>query len=793
MEGQQVVMEKPAQAQAQPQKLREALIIEQAVKQISEEKDILFDPQGHALVVVTPQLEGKEAASVYCNIDISKLRPYSFQTWLEEGAEKANPDNPDKTQKAIDKYLKDFNEPDSYRHSVIPLGFEADMHLRLLWRALQKHDNKNLLTPDILKKAQKAVNDKARNLFQIALDESYDPDKNEIDYVKLNKKLDEARETIKKACAEELIAACFPGGAENDDMQAIFDQLKNSDFTETTATGMEYLVTDNARGTVTTISKTENTAHNKKLEAASVAARITDTKKLEFKERAPVVTEDKECPMLAHARVPSLSVPDKDETEDIDSIKQKFAQLSEDLLKKDPEYVGPIYYNLYTSLPLSYGIDELRNDQKLSAERILSAANEYNKIHPNNPIYVINVPVNEHGKALKRDSSDSVVAMAASHAERGLISILARQIMRPEGDEGKGQLLYTDPFKFDKNLKQIIINCSGALEGDNISRVGADRTFANFYANVKAYVVQQLPANPTMEELAGKALLRLLASDQHNKMGYGYLVQALAIYLEPVSFGGCKSGNERTSGVEGRVAALRSASPELKEALKTFITNPDPNANADALNSALNMEYDRNLQIGAANAISLEDQGASSKVEQRAKGFWEWFKNLLDTNRAESAELTHLSQSNSSGLQAHKGNLAKELQDLTPIGKLNWLEKLLKNIKNYFSAAKPEGEVNNQAAALPVSDGLKEPLLSPKERKDMSSEAKAMVATAGTPDAAIAAAAAAQNAVGSSDAKVTPNPAPSRMTTGGEVSKPSQVAPEAPAAAAGGEENKPST
>lgn len=121
----------------------------------------------------------------------------------------------------------------------------------------------------------------------------------------------------------------------------------------------------------------------------------------------------------------------------------------------------------------------------------------------------------------------------------------------------------------------------------------------------------------------------MIATNQHWDIRYGQLSQALSMYIEWASTGGCKSGNERNQDVMLRFALLKSIHErvehkngntddlqdherEIYDQIKAYAKGEQ--ADPDILRSAIAVSVSQCNLHGGAAAISREDQGGAAKV-----------------------------------------------------------------------------------------------------------------------------------------------------------------------------------
>lgn len=203
-----------------------------------------------------------------------------------------------------------------------------------------------------------------------------------------------------------------------------------------------------------------------------------------------------------------------------------------------------------------------------------------------------------------------------------------------------------------------------------------------------------------LPSLASNALVRMIATNQHWDVRYGQLSQALSMYIEWASTGGCKSGNERNQDVMLRFALLKSIHERVEHAgntdglqaheraiydqMKAYAKGQT--ADPDNLRAAIAVSVSKCNLHGGLAAMSREDQGGPAKVSsfsfvQDIKNpFLRWtariglgvfalataplllipavrkfyISQLIDTNNAADREM-NLDATGASKTQAHKG------------------------------------------------------------------------------------------------------------------------------------------
>jgi len=374
----------------------------------------------------------------------------------------------------------------------------------------------------------------------------------------------------------------------------------------------------------------------------------------------------------------------EDTASKITALQRKYA-----LGEHSPKRVGvrnAFVYNLYTSLnkdtPLGW-YDEDKNQQTQSAAYIFQAAHQYNRDNPDKPLCLVqNVPVNGFGEDLDAyRRNDLIVWEAILMTELTSLHTIYDVLDTENQSRAKKifdayQVFLLDPRKplsfydyvslnhpkqyppsFDSTeqdypdvlllLRQIKIKSDKNIQPKPVTNLKGEDYRQQFTTNAKI------------------ALAKLFNQDAYSKHQYGFTYQALSVFVEQSSIGGCKSANERTQSVNSRVCILElmSLDPDIRNRLlRTHLKdhpkiieiqslcdnleqaiekgNPDDLAsNLDKLAEALSLE-------AYAAMLSLLDQGGHSKLGKGSTlNFW-------NTNKTETIDIA---SSNASDWQAHKG------------------------------------------------------------------------------------------------------------------------------------------
>ncbi|KTD18230.1 hypothetical protein [Legionella jordanis] len=667
----------------------QALLIEKAFEKVGDGRDALFDPQGHIIVVVDaddfeqedydlifqgiPGLEANKHtlekmlgrsinAKTLCNLDIadSEGLKQKFKERLHAP----------ELDEALDQYLASDE-----RSSVVALQEEMMMHISLSLRGLEKMHGAPLLTEEqrwaVMREVNNGVLVKFANILKQVKDEE-----DEIDFVRLNKELDEARKDLAPGFRELLVDAIKK--AKPDDFESLTAkmaaELNKEHFTETTATGWDYLRTDNANQSVTHISATEKTAHGKQLGAEEQAVRVVSRNQYIANGHQVRAYQD----ATAELRVPSIAQNSGPHSDAVRDVKEKLARDVRQLRAKNGYYSGPIIYNLLTSLHSkaydNLPILELQNKQRASAARILKGSHwfNYEQLLTGETqafVYVQNIPVNQHTNELNYYASDNATSEAALMADMAMLATFERQAAHfpPQLRESICTTFRAAHAKYIKFLPQAEYGNKYFKDSQQ-----GNETIKDFTAKKEKWK-SALPMTPAdnLPALAVQALFSIMVNDHHHNKQFGMLTQALSVYVEEMSMAGCKSANERYQAVSSRAGLLKSIAQNegpfshekqaVLDTLKLFVSGK---ASIEQLQEKLDIAYNKHNLHGAVAAISEEDQGASSKVQATSNKENKGVVSEWNTNYAESGYLSRLFQKFSSKLQAHKAQLTEKFIEL---------------------------------------------------------------------------------------------------------------------------------
>ncbi|CEG58771.1 hypothetical protein [Legionella fallonii] len=547
--------------------------------------------------------------------------------------------------------------------SIIALQQEFDFHLRLASRVYQKAVDELGLKEVELKQAHRAamhrVNEDVTQAYAAALKKAYQG--NKIDLGILNSELDKARKAITPLAhqylREEIIKSTkvtFNEKSFNQPLRELAEKM--------TATPNDLLHTDNESGLATWIEGSEVTSHDRGEGEKHLASRHIVTHSYDSK-------TGKINPH-PHARnqirVPSLDAKNTEESEEwhVEDVYNKIATLAEryDLGEQDVRPNKAFIYNLHTSLYHLMDDHFNENMQTQGAKQIIEGAHRYNAslletasiLNTQVPplCFVQNIPINGFGSALGYGSLQRELVEEASLMSE--IALLHTVYKTATVSEQKAIDSVIDEYKKYLATPQRTSAFCASKEGKNaIGMIQAIKTEWK-----KAPIVPQadVVANATA------CLRNLIAHNMHFDKEYAKLTQSLSVLVEEASISGCKSANERAQLINSRVAVLDALllrkpplTPEqtrLFNALQAFASSTpqsNPRELAKELKLALDLALNDTGLQSALSLVSLVDQGASAKA-QVASGIGSFYNG----NKFEEPTLTHLHQSKSSHMQAHK-------------------------------------------------------------------------------------------------------------------------------------------
>ncbi len=414
---------------------------------------------------------------------------------------------------------------------------------------------------------------------------------------------------------------------------------------------------------------------------------------------------------------------------------------------------GPIpkafVYNLYTSINRTTDLqsklrhpgewyDERNNKQTQSADHILQAAHEYNRKNPVAPLCLVqNIPVNGwgHNITISEDNPQVVneaALMAQLAALHTVYDVLSDTAEPPAlSDKGKVQAIFADYKEFLKTpghsfyeyIKEKNTNTLTLLE-----EIKANPTLAAKPVPLAVDVDEPLVVVEESERRANAleehrakfvddakyAMASLLKTQAFSNLDNGFTYQALSVFVENASIGGCKSANERAQAVNGRAAILdfvsldRETRSELLNKYLSLEESQKLKISANALETAIKSgnlpkitEHMNNL-YGSLNLegfqalISFIDQGGHAKLSS---------KKAIDLN-TNAAEPVHTDVKNASKWQCHKGLTDNVLAEFCGVKKFSWLKEMRGALKPVAAAVGATSIGLGIAAAVGVTAGF---------------------------------------------------------------------------------------
>lgn len=585
------------------------------------------------------------------------------------------------------------------KSSIIALHQEFHFHMGLVFRvynALPALKHSKWLMEKVHQEAMLEINELIMASYAKALtgamkDEIKDGVKvgKILDIAKLNKSLDKARKEILPQAHSIMMNQIIKQtrvvlGTEDLKNITIANQNDKSVSLKhlaegTTATTNDVLHLDIDQGLATLIAGSENTAHDR-IKGKEFAHRQLITHRLTedgtvVANKNPRIQIRTPSPVLKKGLNNNLEYI-ADVMEKLTAIKEQYAlgdKLGEPL-SLDNKKPRAFIYNSYTAFndtadDFLSTIGFSANLQTQSARHILRGAHMYNVTQLRKPedkpvfCFVQNISVNGFGDTLGYASGNDLKEETTLMAEIALLHTLYDKIS--SDDRLKINSVFDQYQKYLARAPEREAFFSDSIEG---------KAAINEIQSLKAAWQNNpgpLSASPnTMETMEGVTLglKNLMANNLHFDHKHAKLFQALSVYAEEASIGGCKSGNERAQSINGRVAILDSLSNGQKpsegkilisEALDYLACCEKNEASkaAEALEKALDAEFNRAGLHGGTSLISLADQGAAPKVEAKKEPtFW---NKIWPTSRngaeAQASIMTNLHQSKAGNMQAHKG------------------------------------------------------------------------------------------------------------------------------------------
>lgn len=621
---------------------------------------------------------------IFVNLDLQSSEWDSFKGWLTTN------NNTSESKKI--KLAFNLLKQSAYRSSIIPLQEEMEMHMQLTARVLASYlPNTCVVSWELVyQRASKLINDSIKQVFQNALLAALQ--ENTLDIAKLNRFLDKKR----KELAFQSIAALLKEWKSNtENLKTIYKdhiqhKLNNHDFEKFIATEENYLKTNSLFGIAVLISGTKYTSHHK--EKDELALRILQRNYYTL----DINKNDNVSPLPnthVEARVPSIAVNKLAHQDSVDDIVKKLEKSYQTLQTCAGEYSKPIVYNLLTSLHSKlWDITfDYKNRQRKSAARILKGAHKYNREQvkskvpfKQNQLWLVqNIAVNQHTNNGGYTSYDSATVEATLMSEIAMLFTLTELNAHfPKNINTKILSVYNSALL---NYKKFLnTNEQGDLYfKDSSEGINCIEQLKTFKEEIKKISTASQNTD-SLTKLAANSVLLMFAYNWHWDKQYGMLIQSLSIFLEKISMAGCKSANERYLAVCGRVELLHGLeskpvitlpnesaaatdsdkekeklqklvmehTEKLKNALQTFITQPQNKANINALQITLDTAYNALNMYNSSMFISEADQGAGpkGKVSQSKDGLIK----EIDTNYYETNPASFFQQKNAGNIQVHK-------------------------------------------------------------------------------------------------------------------------------------------
>ena len=316
----------------------------------------------------------------------------------------------------------------------------------------------------------------------------------------------------------------------------------------------------------------------------------------------------------------------------INDVAIKLATINKDYkldkhLSGDEQKPKAFVYNSYTAINDTLG-DINGNLQTQSADHILRGAHRYNvrQLRDNSadPVFcfVQNISVNGFGDTLGYDTGNPLREESTLMTEMALLHTLYDTSEEEQADIAKIFDKYKEYLQYESRPSYFSNSPAGQEAKTMIDALKAKWKVAP----------EEAPIGEVADQ-AKAALKNLMANNLHLDHEYSKLFQALSVFTEEASIGGCKSGNERAQAINGRVALFDALqNPDLPQGMQKIADElvqlalgGAGVANAAAnLKEALDTEYNRKGLQGAASIVSLVDQGASAKVEAKQGTVWWW-------------------------------------------------------------------------------------------------------------------------------------------------------------------------
>lgn len=743
-----------AKANAIYQDYLQQKVFENAVKprqdheEVALKDDLLFDPQGRLVYELTLSAEeqkevrlqieealGAPSQIKYDNLALGELlgRTPTETTLCSIDLTGTPPTEGGEVYKKLkSKYdtlyqvvgIKEI--PSHQRASIVASFEETYAHMSLMARTYESrsitYDDGKKISEDVWQNirhnAAQELQKEVVKAYQRAAIKAKDSN-DVVDVDELNKNLAKERTKLanfaKKSLIEGVVGHLKEQGAERKDvleyMQKLSSKVNKHKFTERTATGYDYFYTSDYLQQGMLITGTEDTAHKKprfKQGGTDQAAyrRVTYT----YRDEEGVLQPTS----AVSARIPSPALVFHGMSDNAirEDLINKYAFLHDEMRAMRGGKEGPVVEHLFTSFHSAAfeRVGDNNNRQRASALYMMQAMHDFNGRQDNNNfLYMQNIGTNRHTRDLGYQVDRSFLDITGS-VEMDDITLSAEMAMLHSLQENSAYLSPKIKEQIFNINKQVLENYNFFLkqqprptyfaESDKGLALIAD--IREFKKELKKELKQQekIEAAEDLPSLASNALAKMIATNQHWDIRYGQLSQALSMYIEWASTGGCKSGNERNQDVMLRFALLKSIHERVEHAgntdglqdheraiydqLKAYAKGQT--ADPDALRASIAVSVRECNMHGGAAAISREDQGGAAKVSsfsfvQDIKSpFLRWaariglgvvalatlplllippvrkfyIAQLIDTNNAADREM-HLDATGASKTQAHKG------------------------------------------------------------------------------------------------------------------------------------------
>ncbi|MCW8399111.1 hypothetical protein OQJ26_09935 [Legionella sp. PATHC038] len=627
------------------------------------------------------------------------------------------------------------NIPSHQRASIVASFEETYAHMCLMAGTYERlsipfGNDRSKISPEdwqtIRHSAAEKLQDEVAKVYQEAVSKATDKKTGVVDVENLNQRLAKARTKLAAAAKKELIEGVVVNLKQKVDpldptkgraeilryMQKLSSEMDKHSATEKTATGYDYFHTSDYLQQGMLITGTEQTAHEKTtFSTESESEDQAAFRRVSYTYRDNDGALQPTSAMSARVPSPALVFHEMSADKIREDLVKKFGFFHDQMRAMRGGKEGPAVESLFTSFhsPLFELIGDRSNRQRTSALYMIQAMHEFNATRENNNfLYVQNIGTNRHTQDLGYRVDRSFLDVTGS-VELDDITLSAEMAMLHTLQENSAFLSPEIKQQVAGINETVLENYNYFLQQDPRPKYFAesDAGLALIHdirvlkEKLKGEIVQQNTFEKTedLPTLASNALARMFVTNQHWDIRYGQLAQALSMYMEWASTGGCKSGNERNQDVMLRFALLKSIHERVEHAGNTDALQDHEKeiyeqltqyangqaADPDALRSAIAVSVSKCNLHGGAAAISREDQGGAAKVSsfsyvQDIKSTFlrtgaqlfigvlglatfplllipAWKKLLqsaFDTNNAADREM-HLDATGASKTQAHKG------------------------------------------------------------------------------------------------------------------------------------------